>query len=92
MKAMIIRGVIATFVLSASAAAFAAGPVEEVPERADMTLWFDKPAENRGESLALGNGRLGAVLHHGVTEELIQVSEETLWVNGPVPVAEGARM
>lgn len=58
----------------------------------DMRLWFNKEAENRSDSLALGNGRLGAVLFHGVEEELFHISEETLWVNGPVAAEEGSRM
>jgi alpha-L-fucosidase 2 len=61
-------------------------------ERTDMVLWFKAPAVNRTDSLALGNGRLGAVLHHGVSEELIQISEETLWTNRAMLAEDGARM
>jgi alpha-L-fucosidase 2 len=61
-------------------------------EEPDMRLWFDKEATDRNDSLALGNGRLGAVLFHGVKNELFHISEETLWVNEPVSLAEGCRM
>ncbi|MEX0324359.1 MAG: glycoside hydrolase N-terminal domain-containing protein [Puniceicoccaceae bacterium] len=59
---------------------------------ADMTLWYRQAAKSRSDSLALGNGRIGAVLHHGVEKELIQLSEETLWVNRHVGVEEGCRL
>lgn len=61
-------------------------------KQSDMRLWYTQPAESRSDSLALGNGRVGAVMHHGVTEELIQLSEETLWVNQQVGVEEGCRL
>jgi len=91
MKANIIRLVVLLFLLNSTKTAYSAGRKEGMSGRADMLLWFDKAAKNRSDSLAIGNGRLGAVLHHGVTEELIQVSEETLWVNGPVSAEEGCR-
>jgi alpha-L-fucosidase 2 len=59
---------------------------------ADMRLWFDNEALDRNETVALGNGRIGGVLWHGVAEELIQISEETLWVNSRTSVEEGSRM
>ena len=57
-----------------------------------MRLWFDKAARERNDSLALGNGRLGAVLYHGVADELIQISEETLWVNKTTSVEQGSKI
>jgi alpha-L-fucosidase 2 len=92
MKATVIQSVILLLLLSSASTVPAVGQQQGTSGRADMILWFNKPAENRSDSLAIGNGRLGAVLHHGVTEELIQVSEETLWANGPVSVADGCRM
>ncbi|MCF7848243.1 MAG: glycoside hydrolase family 95 protein [Kiritimatiellales bacterium] len=61
-------------------------------EPVDMRLWFTQAAESRSEALALGNGRVGAVLFHGVEKERFNISEETLWSNGPVSVEEGCRM
>lgn len=52
-------------------------------KREDLTLWYDKPAKEWNEALPLGNGRLGAMFFGGVTEELIQLNEETLWTGGP---------
>jgi alpha-L-fucosidase 2 len=35
------------------------------------------------EALALGNGRLGAMLFGGIEEEQLQLNEDTLWAGGP---------
>ena len=59
---------------------------------ADMRIWFNKPAADRNHTLGLGNGRLGAVLYHGVEQEMISISEETHWNNKPVPTEIGCRM
>ena len=47
-------------------------------------LWYKKPAKVWTEALPVGNGRLGAMIFGGVTEELIQLNEATLWTGGPV--------
>lgn len=47
-------------------------------------LWYKKPAKVWTEALPVGNGRLGAMVFGGVTEELIQLNEATLWTGGPV--------
>lgn len=49
----------------------------------DMKIWFDEPGTGRNETLALGNGRIGALVYGGVADEHLQFSEETLWANGP---------
>src|SRR6188768_2787312 len=49
----------------------------------DLKLWYKQPARNWNEALPLGNGRLGAMVFGGTTEELIQLNEETLWSGGP---------
>ncbi len=49
----------------------------------DLTLWYKQPAKNWNEALPIGNGRLGAMVFGGVSEELIQLNEETLWSGGP---------
>ncbi|MEO6730942.1 MAG: glycoside hydrolase family 95 protein [Ferruginibacter sp.] len=47
-------------------------------------LWYKKPAKVWTEALPVGNGRLGAMIFGGITEELIQLNESTLWTGGPV--------
>jgi len=60
-------------------------------EHPSLKLWYDRPAESWNEALPLGNGRLGAMVFGGVTEERIQFNEETLWTGAPHDYAhEGA--
>ena len=47
-------------------------------------LWYKQPAARWTEALPLGNGRLGAMVFGGVSDELIQLNESTLWSGGPV--------
>lgn len=51
----------------------------------DHALWYDKPAATWNEALPVGNGRLGAMVFSGVSEERIQINEETIWAGPPVP-------
>ncbi|MCG8309037.1 MAG: glycoside hydrolase family 95 protein [Cytophagales bacterium] len=46
-------------------------------------LFYNEPAKKWVEALPLGNGRLGAMVYGGVTQEHIQFNEETLWKGGP---------
>ena len=46
-------------------------------------LWYDKPASTWVEALPVGNGRLGAMVFGGVTEERLQLNEDTLWSGAP---------
>ncbi|MEN8905165.1 MAG: glycoside hydrolase family 95 protein [Clostridiales bacterium] len=46
-------------------------------------LWYDKPAEKWEEALPLGNGILGAMVHGNVSNESIQLNEDSLWYGGP---------
>src|SRR5882672_4868842 len=52
--------------------------------QSDLRLWYDQPARNWNEALPIGNGRMGAMVFGRVSEELIQLNEETLWSGGPV--------
>lgn len=52
-------------------------------QTADNLIWFDAPAKQFTESLPLGNGRLGAMVFGGVTEERIILNEGTLWSGSP---------
>jgi len=51
----------------------------------NLKLWYDKPAQKWTEALAVGNGRLGAMVFGGTTQERIQLNEDTLWAGPPVP-------
>lgn len=53
-----------------------------------LTLWYDTPAQEWEEALPIGNGRLGAMVYGGVSEETIQFNEETLWTGQPHDYAQ----
>ncbi len=42
-------------------------------------LWYTAPAKQWAEALPLGNGRIGMMIYGGVSEEHIQLNEETVW-------------
>ncbi|AQQ08991.1 Trehalose and maltose hydrolases (possible phosphorylases) [Sedimentisphaera cyanobacteriorum] len=48
-------------------------------------LWYDEPAEQWTEALAVGSGRLGAMVFGGIGQERIQLNEDTVWAGPPVP-------
>ena len=50
---------------------------------APLSLFYRRPAETWVEALALGNGRLGAMVFGGIDEEQLQLNEDTLWGGGP---------
>ena len=45
----------------------------------DRTLWYRQPARNWNETLPIGNGRLGAMVYGGNSQEILQLNEETVW-------------
>ncbi|WP_261387579.1 glycoside hydrolase family 95 protein [Chitinophaga pinensis] len=49
-----------------------------------LKLWYKEPAVEWSQALPLGNGRVGAMVFGGTSEELIQLNEATLWSGGPV--------
>ncbi len=53
------------------------------PPAAPLSLWYRQPAQQWVEALAVGNGRLGAMVFGGVAQERIQLNEDTLWAGGP---------
>ncbi len=55
------------------------------PIRIDTALWYRNPAANWNEALPLGNGRLGAMVFGGITEEVLQINEETVWSGSSWP-------
>jgi alpha-L-fucosidase 2 len=46
-------------------------------------LWYRTPATHWTEALPIGNGRLGAMVFGGITNERLQLNEETLWSGHP---------
>jgi alpha-L-fucosidase 2 len=46
-------------------------------------LWYAQPAAKWTEALPIGNGRMGAMIFGGVTDERIQFNEDTLWKGKP---------
>ena len=55
------------------------------------SLWYRGPAVEWTDTLPLGNGRLGAMMHGGVGREDIQLNEATLWSGGPYqPIHDAA--
>ncbi len=47
-------------------------------------LWYKDKANIWEEALPLGNGRLGAMVFGGVSNEQIQVNEESMWYGAPM--------
>jgi alpha-L-fucosidase 2 len=70
----------ATVLLSLARLALAQTHLPATP--ADV-LWFAQPAVKWTEALPIGNGRLGAMVFGGVTDERIQFNEDTLWTGQP---------
>ena len=44
-----------------------------------VLLWYRQPAEKWVEALPLGNGRLGAMVFGKLSDERIQLNEDTIW-------------
>ena len=60
-----------------------AGPPEE-----PLSLWYRRPAAEWVQALAVGNGRLGAMVFGGVDKERLQLNEDTFWSGGPYDPAK----
>nr|AGS52365.1 alpha-L-fucosidase [uncultured bacterium contig00073] len=45
-------------------------------------LWYKSPAKVWTEALPVGNGRLGAMVFGGISNERIQLNEDSLWSGG----------
>ncbi len=56
-----------------------AGPVTDDA----FILWYNQPAQKWTEALPVGNGRVGAMVFGGVSQERLQLNEDTLWAGGP---------
>ena len=58
---------------------------ENAGNREDLQLWYNQSARKWTEALPVGNGRLGAMVFGGITEERVQLNEDTVWAGPPVP-------
>ncbi len=56
------------------------GPLQA---QSTLRLFYEQPATKWTEALPVGNGRMGAMVYGGVTQEQIQFNEETLWTGKP---------
>jgi alpha-L-fucosidase 2 len=60
-----------------------AGTIAMPVDDGTLTLWYRQPAQKWTEALPVGNGRVGAMIFGGVTQERLQLNEDTLWAGGP---------
>ena len=62
----------------------------------ELTLHYNAPADVFEQALPLGNGRLGAMVYGGVTEERISLNDITLWTGegecGPKDFPSGSQL
>jgi alpha-L-fucosidase 2 len=56
---------------------------ENNPATPETSIWFAAPATNFTESSPMGNGRLGAMMFGGVSEERIVLNESSVWSGSP---------
>ena len=56
---------------------------QAMPPTRPLSLWYSQPAKQWVEALPIGNGRLGAMVFGGVTDERLQFNEDTLWTGQP---------
>ncbi|MDQ0065110.1 glycoside hydrolase family 95 protein [Chryseobacterium lathyri] len=57
--------------------------ISVVAQAQNLKLTYNKPAENWNEALPIGNGKLGAMVFGGVSQEHLQLNEETIWAGEP---------
>ena len=50
-----------------------------------MTLWYNTPSKVWTDALAIGNGRLGAMVFGVPEHERLQLNDITVWSGGPEP-------
>ncbi len=60
------------------------------PNVSPLTLWYRSPAALWTDALAIGNGRLGAMLFGGPEHDRMQLNDITVWSGGPLPNADRA--
>ena len=61
----------------------------------DLTLWYQQPAANNqpmDEALAIGNGRMGALIFGAPARERISLNESSLWTGDENPTGDYEKM
>ena len=58
-------------------------PAADGPPDPATVVWAARPADKWENAFPVGNGRLGAMVFGRVSEERIQLNEETYWTGGP---------
>jgi alpha-L-fucosidase 2 len=48
-----------------------------------LVIWYRSPARDWYQALPVGNGRLGAMVFGGASDEVLQLNEDTLWAGEP---------
>ncbi|GAA1550555.1 glycoside hydrolase family 95 protein [Kribbella sancticallisti] len=48
-----------------------------------LKLWYNQPGTEWLQALAIGNGRLGAMVYGGTATERLQLNEDSVWAGGP---------
>jgi alpha-L-fucosidase 2 len=56
---------------------------DTTPPAHSEIIWSSKPANDWFAAMPIGNGRLGAMIHGRVLNELIQLNDDTLWSGEP---------
>lgn len=46
-------------------------------------LWYREPASDFDHALPIGNGRIGGMVYGGVSHDLINLNEDSVWSGGP---------
>ena len=67
----------------AALAPSSAGEVSSGARSSSTVMRYAKPAAQWMEALPIGNGRLGAMVFGGVTNERLQLNDDTLWSGPP---------
>ena len=61
---------------------------QAAPSVSPLTLWYRSPAKLWTDALAIGNGRLGAMIFGGPEHDRLQLNDITVWSGGPLPHAD----
>ncbi len=70
-------------ILTTLLVAFSACSDKKPKEQTSYRLWYQQPAQEWVEALPVGNGRLGAMVFGGPSNERIQLNEDSMWPGGP---------
>lgn len=64
---------------SACLAALLTTSIGSMAQQSDPVMWYQRPAKEWMEASPIGNGRLGAMIFGGITNDRIALNEITLW-------------